>query len=387
MNDQVGAIPPNIQVDRVFALDVARDLSIRGYYPFWAAMTDEWWTWLLGAVPRGLNIIRRHNVDAIWSTFPILTAHLIGLTLHRITGLPWIADFRDSMSEEGYPRPHSRFKVHRWLEGKIVKHCTRAIFTTPGARRMYAERYPLIPKERWGVIANGYDEEAFAGAEKLPRRQTQKKGPVVLLHSGVLYPYERDPRSFYASLADLRKLGKINPDNLKIVLRGSGHDDYHQRQIAEYGIGDIVRLEKSLPYREALSDMLQADGLLIFQADHCNHMIPAKVYEYLRCRRPILALTDWAGDTANLLRENGVDTIVPLDSVTAISEHLIRFMQLCRTGTSPLPDPAKVRFYSRTYRTRELAELLDCVLEERNGRTSDRGRAQRQPEITENHSY
>jgi len=252
---------------------------------------------------------------------------------------------------------------------------------------MYAERYPLIPKERWGVIANGYDEETFAGAEKLSRRPAQKQGPMVLLHSGVLYPYERDPRAFYASLADLRKLGEISPENLKVVLRGSGHDDYHQRQIAQYGIGDIVHLEKNLPYREALSDMLQADGLLIFQADHCNHMIPAQVYEYLRCRRPILALTDSAGDTANLLLENGVDTIVPLDSVKAISEYLIHFLQLCRMGTSPLPDPAKVRFYSRTYRTRELAELLDCVLEEGNGKTSDSGHEHHQAEITEYHSY
>ena len=40
------------------------------------------------------RILARERIDAIWSTSPIATAQLIGLTLGRVTGLPWIADFR-----------------------------------------------------------------------------------------------------------------------------------------------------------------------------------------------------------------------------------------------------------------------------------------------------
>ena len=43
-------------------------------------------------------------------------------------------------------------------------------------------------------------------------------------------------------------------------------------------------------------------GLLLLQASNCNDQVPAKAYEYLRCHRPVLALTDPAGDTAELLR-------------------------------------------------------------------------------------
>ena len=50
-----------------------------------------------------MKMIRELKPAAIWSTYPIATAHLIGAELHRKTGLPWIADFRDPMAQDGYP--------------------------------------------------------------------------------------------------------------------------------------------------------------------------------------------------------------------------------------------------------------------------------------------
>lgn len=102
-NDQLHEVPEHITVKRAFALDTARQLSFRGAYPGFLALPDRWVSWWLGAVPAGLNLIRKYKPTVILSTYPIATAHLIGLTLARLTGLPWIADFRDSMTEEAHP--------------------------------------------------------------------------------------------------------------------------------------------------------------------------------------------------------------------------------------------------------------------------------------------
>ena len=99
-NDQVGGIPASAVVTRGFALDAARHLAIRGRYLKWVAQPDRWASWWLGAVPLGLYLIRRYKPEVIWSTYPIATAHLIGLTLKLMTGIPWIADCRDSMTED-----------------------------------------------------------------------------------------------------------------------------------------------------------------------------------------------------------------------------------------------------------------------------------------------
>ena len=359
-NDQMGDIPPEVPVHRVFALDAARHLAVRGAYPRAFALPDRWSSWLLGGVAGGLSIVRRYRPDVIWSTFPIPSAHRIGLWLHRLTGRPWVADFRDSMTEEGYPPDPATRRSRVRLEQAVVRESAVSVFTTPGARRMYAERYPDLPASRWAVIANGYDERPFHDAERAPAAARQSGGPLVLVHSGILYPSERDPRPFFDALASLRQQGVVTPENLRVVLRASENDHVYRPQLRERGIDDIVRLEPSLGYRDALAELLAADGLLLFQAANCNHQIPAKLYEYLRAARPIFAMTDAAGDTAHVLAEAGV-SVVPLDSAPAIEAGLRRFLDALRQGTVSVPGPDAVHRHSRQSRAGELAALLDSV--------------------------
>ena len=364
---QMGEIAKEVTVKRAFALDTSRHLSIKGRYLGWMALPDRWVSWCFGGVISGLNLIRQFRPKVIWSTYPIATAHLLALVLHRITGIPWVADFRDSMTEDNYPTNPKQWAVYRWIEKQTVRFCSKAVFTTPGAIAMYAERYPEIPDSRWALIPNGFDEENFAQAEReiaKQERSLKNDGPLVLLHSGVLYPSERDPTEFFKALANLLEQGVIDAKRLKIVLRATGHDELHARLIEQNGLQDIVFLEPGVAYSDALIEMLTVDGLLVFQASNCNHQIPAKVYEYLRARKPIFALTDPQGDTAQVLQEAGVSFIVPLDDRVAIQKKMDDFLNQLQQGNIKPETKAQVGQYSRQFRTRQLAKLLNEVIEE-----------------------
>jgi len=229
-NDQMDEIPASVPVCRAFALDTARHLSLRGRYVGVMAVPDRWISWLLGAVPAGLRLVWRHRPQVIWSTYPIATAHLIGYALHRLTGLPWIADLRDPMTDVGYPEHALTRRVYLWIERKTIEHCTRAVCTTAGAIRTYHARFPLVPPERFHLIENGYDEENFsrAGAGGLGAAAPQCAAgrPLRLVHSGVIYPSERDPVPLLAALAELRRLGLASAATVQLVLRATGHDDF-----------------------------------------------------------------------------------------------------------------------------------------------------------------
>lgn len=360
--DQLGDIPGDVPVYRAFALDASRHLSVRGAYPKLLTLPDRWSTWCLGAIPSGLRALRRHRPDFLWSTYPIATAHLIGLCLHSLSGIPWVADFRDSMTEPHYPPDPAVRRVYRWIERNTVARASRAVFTAPGALRMYAERYPDIPAARWAVIPNGYAEEQFLEAARGAPNLREGSSRIVLVHSGLLYPSERDPRAFFRAIAALRRDGRVSPSTLQVVLRASGFDDDYGPMLRKLGIDDVVLLAPHLDYRAAIAEMLAADGLLLFQATNSNHQIPAKVYEYLRARRPIFAMTDPAGDTARVLAEAGIDTVVPLDSQAHIVDGLERFLDAIRGGTAPLPEPDEILRHSRRSRTGELAALLDAAV-------------------------
>jgi hypothetical protein len=306
-------------------------------------------------------MIRKFKPDVLWSTYPIATAHLVAYTLHRITGIPWVADFRDPMAQVGYPAHRLAHRAFEWIEYQALKHCQGATFTAPGAVALYAERYPDIPRSRLTIIENGYDEASFSGAEHACRPGREGTRPLVIVHSGSVYPSERDPRPFFAALSELGKSGAIRPGDLKIVLRATGCDDYLRGLIESNGIGALVSLEPTLPYQAALAEMLSADALLVLQAANCNYQVPAKLYEYLRARRPVLALTDPTGDTAAVLKAAGIDTIAPLDSQQEIARTLVGFVKLLSEHRAPVADDTTVAAASRRARTAEFARVLDEV--------------------------
>lgn len=343
-------------VKRAFALDSARHLALRGRYSRWTALPDRWISWLPGAVPAALRMIRRERPSVIWSTYPIATAHLIGFVLHKLTGLPWIADLRDPMIDDAYPVDPWMRRAASWVERQTVRHSTRVVCTTPGAVRSYRLRFPELPADRFCLIENGYDEEDF---EDIAPAASAAKTPFVLLHSGIIYPSERDPGPLFAALGRLRRAGVAGIDNFRLRLRAPVHEDVIAALAHEHGIEDIVEIAPALPYRAALAEMVRADGLLVLQAANCNDQIPAKLYEYLRAGRPLLALTDLAGDTAALIRAAGIDTIAPLADSEAIAEALPRFLSLAKSGLAPRAASDFVQRMTRSTRTVQLAALLD----------------------------
>ena len=89
-DSQMQDVGPDTVVKRAFALDTRRHFSVGGKYPGFLSLPDRWVSWWVGGTISGVILILKHKPRVIWSTYPIATAHLIGLTLHKLTGLPWV---------------------------------------------------------------------------------------------------------------------------------------------------------------------------------------------------------------------------------------------------------------------------------------------------------
>lgn len=359
--DSGASIPNACPVHRALAFDAKRHFGIGGRYPSMLAQPDRWASWRPAATWLGLRLIRRYRVKAIWSTYPIMSAHCVAHALQRRTGLPWIADFRDPVvtSMEGRS-PMTARALLRW-EREVVERATCSVFTTPGAMQWCAERYPDAARNgRLAVIENGYDEAAFTDLSPVPRRPD--RCPLVLVHSGLLYPEGRNPIPFFTALARLRASGSIHADNLRVVLRASGSEASYRHELQRFELEGLVNLAPPVPGRDALAEQAGADALLLFQGPKYDRQIPAKVYEYMRVGRPIFALVGERGDTAGLLREVGGAEIVSIDDVDAIEARLRAFIAALRAGSTLYARHSEIARHSRREGAVRLARLLDRLV-------------------------
>ncbi|WP_052750191.1 glycosyltransferase [Arsukibacterium sp. MJ3] len=349
-------IPSAIKVIRCFARDTAFHFSFKNKYFSWMALPDRWQSWILGGVFRGLLQIRKQRPDVLISTYPIASAHFIAYFLYKLTGVPWIADFRDPMLQDDYPSNPRLRKLFSWIEKKAAKHCKHIIFTSPGALQLYKQRYPEVAENVWQVLPNGYDETLFAMANNVQPVKTDTR--VKLLHSGTIYPSERDPVPFFNAIATLKKHHSQLSKKLHVVLRNTGHDALFKPMLQQLAIEDVITLAPALNYVEALEEMLSADALLLMQASNCNYQTPAKAYEYIRAKKPILALTDAAGDTAHLIMQSRVAELAALDDTTKISIAISNLLDNLKNSQYRYLSNEKIITFSRTHQAERFRQLI-----------------------------
>ena len=160
------------------------------------------------------------------------------------------------------------------------------------------------------------------------------------------------------AVARLRARGRL-PSGFRITLRATGFDDRYRPVIHRLGVEDLVELAPSLGYREALREIMDADGLLLFQGHTSNPAIPAKAYEYLRAARPILAMVSDDGETAALLRRLKVGTFAPIERIEEIEHALEEFLcGIASDRNRVLPADASASL-ERRHRVKEFAALMD----------------------------
>jgi glycosyltransferase involved in cell wall biosynthesis len=359
--DLLSEIPNDVVVKRVFALDAARHLSIAGKYPRYFALPDRWSSWWPAAVRRGRKLIRDERPAVIWSTYPIATAHWVASSLARWSGLPWVADFRDPMVSDGYPADKTQRRVWQAIESRALRQASACVFTTERAAATYAQRYPASA-DKCIVIENGYDEDAFDGLTA--RRNGVADDVLLMLHSGLIYPQDRNPSTFFVAVNALLQSGRLERSRLCIRFRAPHHGEEVLAFAAQHGLSDVVEVAPPVPYREAIAEMLAADLLLVFQGSNFNAQIPAKIYEYLRAQRPLLAVLDPSGDTATQLRQFDGVLVGDIASADALKDSLNEWLKVRETPAAVqalVDNLIKVRRYSRRAQAARLAELLARV--------------------------
>jgi len=315
--------------------------------------------WLPFALWKGLTIVPREGVQLLYSSAPPYTCHLIGLFLKRLTGLPWVADFRDSwigwLSTPQW-RPWLSRRLEFWMEEAVLQWADRIVTVSKGIWVDLKRRHSQISDERWQGLPNGYDAEDFQRAK--PR---DKDARLTFTYTGSLYG-NRHPG---ALLKALRELFKEQPEmrshiRLRFVGRiGQAILDELQSDTWRH----VVEVIPYVSHQECLGYLLATDvSLLIIDDAPVNRgILTGKLFEYLGARKPILALAP-EGEAAALIRRLKAGIVVSPRDTSAIKKAVADIFRRWRQRSLSLPSAGETLSFERRELTRQLSKVFNQVI-------------------------
>lgn len=261
--------------------------------------------------------------DAVYTTGPPITSHLVGLAVHALGGVPWIAEYRDPWTVEGVPLrpPHLRSAatdaLERWLERRGLAAAAEVVAVSEGIASELAPVRRALGRPEPRLARNGIPE-------LLPAAEPPSgEGPLRLLHLGNLYGF-RDPTPLLAALADLCEERGWGPADLRVDFVGDTPRPGVRALAERSSAGRLVRFHEWVDHATGQALLREAD-VLVLLAQRQPLQVPNKLYEYLGVRKPILAFADRDGETARMLERAGGHAVVgPEDPPAAVREAVAR---------------------------------------------------------------
>lgn len=311
--------------------------------------------WLATALPGTLAAARRHKAEAILVTGPPFSTFILGAAASRILGLPLVLDFRDDWSgffTRGF-EAHAGAGLWRTmvqkLEGALVAQAACVIGNTPEMTK----RLALVhkgPADKYVWIPNGYDPDDFRFLPPETVEAASSTGPpdrLRLLYAGTVF--ESHPLTDLwegLKLLTAEQRGRISVEVVGRVVPG---------QVADPKLSGLeVTVLPYEPHQAILRRMAAADVLVLTLADlpGLGRMVPAKLFEYMAARRPVLCLAP-LGAASKIVEAYGAGDVVRPGRPREVADLLTRWLR-----NPPAPSGPPPLFFSRAHLAGQLADAL-----------------------------
>lgn len=326
----------------------------RSKFLSWLFFPDNKVGWIPFALRKGLSVCGREKIDLIFSSSPPPSLHLIGYLLKLLTGIPWIADFRDpwiGYKLKSFPTPFHAFLKKR-LERLIVNKADRMITANPAITRELETRYPQ--EKKICLVSQGFDEEDFG------TYQTSTSDIFTIGYMGT-FSLDCNPEPFLAALSELINQRRIPKEKVQFVHVGISMGIDLDRLMEKYKLKDIVQQKGYLPHGKSLDEMRKVSLLLLITSDS-PQVFPAKTFEYLRLQKPILGIVPLKSEITKFLTEMKVRKAVSPEDTKGIEETLFSYYSDFEKGKLTLNvNKDELRRFERKSLTFRLASLFDEV--------------------------
>lgn len=313
--------------------------------------------WIKPSVKFLKDYLQSHPVDAIVSTGPPHSMHLIAEQIHKSTGIPWIADFRDPWTNIDFYRDLQLTsladKRHHHLELKVLKNASKIVTVTWRSRDEFKA---LCGRNDIEVVPNGFDEADFP-----PPNPDQLDSDFTFVHVGSMNK-DRNPVSFW--LAVNEAIHRVPEMRQHLKIRLVGPVDFSVRTSVEsMGLNDVTEFIEYVPHTAAVKLQQQAQVVLLVinNSPNARTIIPGKLFEYLGSGRPLLAIGPKESDSAKVIETTRGGVVHEHDDITGLTSRILVYFNLYKAGN--LKGNAEgLQQFTRKNLAGEFANVLEKVI-------------------------
>ena len=278
------------------------------------SLPDEGRGWVLRAAIRTRRLIAQLRPDAVVSSGPPHSAHLVAWLATRGLRTRWVADLRDPWAGPVtaawrasvlYRSGLSRWVI-TWLERLVLRSASGALCNTREFADALAARYPGV---RVGWVPNGVDREL------LPAPAIERFAGLAMAYVGTVYG-GRDLRVVLHALRDFLDRHPSAADASPLFrLAGSidreGRREF-EREVSALGLDGKVEYLGILSRVGAL-EVLARSRLAVVLAQGQEYQVPAKLYELVGMGIPTLVIAPSGSASSSEAERLGAATIAPGD--------------------------------------------------------------------------
>lgn len=368
-------IPPEAKVYRTFSFEhrILRAPRLLNINLKWFYMPDENIGWLPTAIVAGADLIKKENINVIYATSPVWTSLLIGWLLKKKMKKPLVIDFRDPWTDNlfiKYPTEVHEL-IERKFEEKVLAQADYVTTATDSIKNSFIERYPYL-KSRIATITNGFDPDDFKNLRTYTNADKFR-----ITFAGSIYDL-LTAKPFLSAMKELIEENSELKEKMEAMFVGN-YGKETPLLVKEFGLEENVKLVNYVPHKECLELMINSQALLLLitiESPGGEGILTGKLFEYLACRKPIIAIVPPNGLAAKIIKSLGAGAVIPPWDVPLIKNVLAKFYEQWTKG-EPFRAGGDISNYSRKFLTRQLAQIFENVLSEKsnvqNGRLQLRG--------------
>jgi len=311
--------------------------------------------WIKPSVKFLTNYLSANAVDAIVSTGPPHSLHVIASKVSQKLSLPWLADFRDPWTNIDFYKELMLTRLadrkHHKLELNVLKLADSVVTISQTMK----DEFSNIHNRHYDVITNGYDTEDLDSIENIV---LDKKFSIA--HVGTISK-SRNPYLFWETVGELVKELKGFSDDLEIKIIGKADisvwDDIDRFHLKAY-----IKRTDQMPHKEATREQQRTQVLLLSvnNTPNAKGILTSKFFEYMAANRPILCIGPDGGDAEKIISETQCGLFSNYTEKEKLKQNILTLYTKYKNNQL-YTNTSNIEKYSRLELTKNLAMILDKI--------------------------